>query len=143
MHDARAVSNFILDRASKSGIALTVMTLLKVLYFAHGWYLAKTNNPLIAQPFEAWKHGPVNRVVYDQYKEYGRKPIDKAAVSFDPVLMKYVKTPHSFDTDTSRLLENICDYYVRFHPYTLSELTHQAGGPWDTIWTMAQDRAVP
>ncbi|MFM9718924.1 Panacea domain-containing protein, partial [Streptomyces galilaeus] len=50
------------------------MTLLKVLYFAHAWHLAKYGKPLVAQPFEAWRHGPVNRVVYDQYKEYRERP---------------------------------------------------------------------
>ena len=55
------------------------MTLFKVLYFAHAWYMAKFDKPLIAQPFEAWKLGPVNRVVYDQYKNYGTKPIEKKA----------------------------------------------------------------
>lgn len=143
MYDARAVSNFLLDRASKAGIVITVMTLLKVIYFAHGWYLAKTGNPLVAQPFEAWKHGPVNRVVYDQYKGLGKKPIDKKAVSFDPSLMKYVTTPYSFDAETEALLSNIFDYYVNFHPFTLSDLTHEKGSPWDTIWSEAQNRAVP
>lgn len=143
MYDARAVSNFILDRASSSGISLTIMTLLKVLYFAHAWYLAKTGKPLVAQPFEAWKHGPVSRVVYDQYKGYSKREIDKKAVSFDPILMQYVPTPYNFDVDTTSFLDNIFDYYVKFHPFRLSELTHEKGGPWDIIWAQAQDRAVP
>jgi len=68
MHDARAITNYFLDRAAQRGMAITIMTLLKVLYFAHAWYLAKKNAPLVGQPFEAWRHGPVNRVVYDQFK---------------------------------------------------------------------------
>ena len=143
MYDARAVSNFYLERASKAGTALTTMALLKVLYFAHAWYLAKYHKPLIAQPFEAWKHGPVNRVVYDQFKGLGKKPIDRPAVSFDPIHEKYLPTPYSFDTETSKLLENIFDYYIRFDAFELSDLTHEKGGPWDIIWSRAQDRAVP
>lgn len=143
MYDARAVSNFFLDRASKAGIEITIMTLLKVIYFAHAWHLAKTGDPLIAQPFEAWEHGPVNRVVYDQYKGYRKKPIDKKAVSFDPGSLKYVETAYSFDKDTEDLLQNVFDYYVNFHPFTLSDLTHEKGGPWDTVWSEAQNRAVP
>jgi uncharacterized phage-associated protein len=143
MYDARAVSNFLLDRASEAGVALTVMTLLKVLYFAHAWHLAKTGKPLIAQPFEAWKHGPVSRVVYDQFKGLGKHPIDRKAESFDPTLLKYVPTPYLFDSDTIGLLNNVFDYYVKFHPFRLSELTHEKGGPWDLVWSEAQDRAVP
>lgn len=143
MYDARAITNFFLDRAKKNGMALTVMTLLKVLYFAHAWYLVKFGRPLVAQPFEAWRHGPVNRVVYDQFKAYKDKPISKKAESFDPELMKFVPTPYGFDDETIFFLENIFDYYSSFHPFRLSHLTHEKGGPWDVIWTQAEKRAVP
>lgn len=143
MHDARAIANFFLDRASERRVPLTTMTLLKVLYFAHAWYMAKTDKPLIAQPFEAWKHGPVSRVVYDQFKHCGKKPIDKRAKSFDPVLLRYRDTPYQLDTQTTELLKTVFDYYAQFDAFELSHLTHETGGPWDTVWSGAQDRAVP
>lgn len=143
MHDARAVANYMLNRAQRSKLPLTIMTLLKVLYFAHGWHLAKYGKPLIAQPFEAWKHGPVNRVVYEQYKGYKNKPLDKLAVSLDPRQMEFVPTRSNFDNETTLLLDSIFDYYSRFHAFTLSDLTHEKGGPWDQIWAEAQSRAVP
>jgi uncharacterized phage-associated protein len=143
MHDARAIANFFLDRAEKTGVALTIMTLLKVLYFAHAWYLAKSGKPLIAQPFEAWRHGPVNRVVYDQFKDYGERVLNKRAVSFDPSALKFRPTEYSFDAETIEFLCNIFDYYSKFHPFKLSHLTHEKGGPWDIIWTAAEKRAIP
>src|SRR5438105_4743016 len=97
MYDARAVTNFFLDRAQEQGAVVTVMTLLKVLFFAHAWYLVKFERPLLAQPFEAWKHGPVSRVVYDQYKGLGDKPITTKAVSFDPTVMKFMPAAYYFD----------------------------------------------
>ncbi len=57
--------------------------------------------------------------------------------------MKFVETAYSFEETTQKLLDDIFDYYAKFHPYTLSDLTHEMGGPWDVIWTRAQDRAVP
>lgn len=143
MYDARAVSNFFYDRAQRCGLPLTIMTLLKVLYFAHGWYLAKYGKPLIAQPFEAWKYGPVNRVVYDQYRKYGNKPLDKRAVSLDPRKAMFVETSYLFDHETEKLLDAVFEYYTRFHAFTLSDLTHEKGSPWDKIWSEAQSRAVP
>ncbi|MBN9547236.1 MAG: SocA family protein [Alphaproteobacteria bacterium] len=143
MHDARAVSNFFIERAAQEGLALSVMTLLKVLYFAHAWHLVKTSSPLVAQPFEAWRYGPVSRVVYDQYKDYGKRPIDKLAVSFDPTQLKYVPTASDFDVSTKHFLSNIFDYYSRFAAFHLSDLTHEVGSPWHTVWTEAQQRAVP
>lgn len=143
MYDARSVSNFFLDRATAAGRSITIMTLLKVLYFAHAWYLTKHQKPLIAQPFEAWKHGPVNRVVYDQYKDFKDRPLNKKAVSFDPTTLKYVDTPYNFDFETAKFLDDIFDYYSAFHPFQLSHLTHEADGPWDVIWRQAERGAVP
>jgi uncharacterized phage-associated protein len=143
MYDARAISNYFLDRAEGKGIGLTVLTLLKILYFAHAWYLTKNKIPLVAQPFEAWKYGPVNRVVYDQFKHYGRRPIEQKAVSFEPKVALFMPTPYHFDPNTQEFLANIFDYYSQFHPYTLSDLTHEKGGPWDMVWQEAEKRAVP
>lgn len=143
MHDARAIANFFLDRADRSEASITIMTLLKVLYFSHAWYLAKYRRPLIAQPFEAWKHGPVNRVVYDQYKDAGERPLAKKAVSFDPLSLSFRPTEYNFDAETEKFLGDIFDYYSKFHPFKLSHLTHEKGGPWDRIWTEADKRAVP
>jgi uncharacterized phage-associated protein len=143
MHDARAIANFFLDRADARGIKLSIMTLLKVLYFAHAWYLAKENKALIAQPFEAWEYGPVNRVVYDQFKHLGKSPIDVRAVSFDPNLAKFSTTLYNLDADTMDFLSNIFDYYSQFDPFKLSDLTHEKDSPWDIVWTAAKTRAVP
>jgi uncharacterized phage-associated protein len=125
MHDARAIANFFLDRAEARGIKLSILTLLKVLYFAHAWYLAKEDKPLIAQPFEAWEHGPVNRVVYDQFKNIGKDPINKRAVSFNANQSSFCKTPYSVDINTENFLSNIFDYYSQFHPFQLSDLTRK------------------
>jgi len=141
--DARSVANFFIHRAAELDMQLTVMTLLKVLYFSHAWHLAKFDRPLIGQSFEAWKHGPVNRVVYNQFKDYGRRPIDRYAQSFDIKSATFIDTPFFFDSNTEKFLENIFDYYAKFHPFKLSDLTHEQGGPWDQIWSDADKRAVP
>lgn len=143
MYDARAITNFFLDRASQQRVGLTLLTLLKILFFAHAWHLAKTNRPLIAQPFEAWQYGPVSRVVYDQFKGSGEKPLRKKAVSFDPDQMSFVVTPYSFGQDTTLFLEHVFDYYARYHPYRLIDLTHEIDGPWHRVWVEAEKRAVP
>ena len=133
MYDARAVANFLIGRASECARPISAMTLLKVLYFAHGWYLAKNSRPLVAQPFEAWKHGPVIRVVYEQIKGRGSKPVSCKLESFNANECGFVETPCSFDAETERFLADIFDYYSQFHPFTLSDLTHIEGSPWDVV----------
>lgn len=143
MHDARGIANFFLDRAALTGRPITAMTLLKVLYFAHAWHLVKYNEPLVAQPFEAWKYGPVNRVVYEQLKANGSRPISSKLVSLDAVKCEFCETAFRLEAETVRFLERIFDYYSQFHPFTLSDLTHEKGSPWDTVWKEAEKRAVP
>lgn len=143
MHDARAIANFFIDRAASKGAPLTIMTLLKVMYFAHAWYLAKHNSPLIGQPFEAWKYGPVSRVVYDQYKTLGKDEIKTKAISFNIAANAFIETSYDFDKETINFLEEMFDYYTQFHAFKLSDLTHEEGSPWDLIWREAEKRAVP
>ncbi|MGL4636471.1 MAG: Panacea domain-containing protein [Beijerinckiaceae bacterium] len=143
MNDARSVANFFLARSQRLGRPITILSLLKILYFAHAWYLAKMNRPLVAQPFSAWKHGPVCEVVYDQFRDYGQKYIDKYCVSFNINDGKFSVSKYEFDEETEKFLCNIFDYYSQFHPYKLSDLTHEKGGPWDLVWTDAENNAIP
>jgi uncharacterized phage-associated protein len=46
-YDARAIANLLLEFAETRNVRLTQIALLKLLYFAHGWYLARTGKPLI------------------------------------------------------------------------------------------------
>jgi uncharacterized phage-associated protein len=143
MFDARAVANFLLDHAEEQRVDLTIMTLLKVMYFAQGWHLVQHGKPLIAQPFEAWKYGPVSRVVYDQFKGVGKKPISTRALSINIANGQFEPTAYTFDANTTAFLASIFNYYVRFHAFALSDLTHEDGGPWDQVWKEAERRAVP
>lgn len=143
MHDARGIANYMLYRADASGLDVTVMTLLKVLYFAHGWHLAKYGQPLVGQPFEAWRHGPVNRVVYDQLKDCGANPIRSKLKVFDASVCGYVEAAANIHADTAKFLNNVFDYYAQFHAFKLSDLTHEPGSPWDVVWQKAENGAVP
>ena len=143
MHDARGVANYFLHRAQQRGVEVSVMTLLKIFYFAHGWHLAKYGRPLVAQPFEAWQHGPVNRVVYDQLKGLGKKPVRQYLKAFDAKVCGFKDVRATFDDESAQFLNNIFDYYAQFHAFELSDLTHEPGSPWDVIWQAAETRAVP
>lgn len=141
--DARSIANFMLGCAQSDGIDLTSMSLLKILYFGHAWHLAKFREPLVAQPFEAWQHGPVNRVVYEQIKKFGKKPVTERLVMLDPVSVKFVAAKANFDAETEKFLMNIYSYYGKFHAFKLSEMSHVQGTPWEVIWSQAESKAVP
>ncbi len=44
-----AVANFFVEKSISTGIELTPMKVIKMVYIAHGWHLAIKNSPLIAE----------------------------------------------------------------------------------------------
>jgi uncharacterized phage-associated protein len=141
-HDARAISNALLERADARGRPLTHLSLQKILFFAHGWYLAKHNRPFIGQPFEAWRYGPVNRVVYDQLKVFKDRPIQIRLLKVDASTGEFRAVAAELSDQDQNFLENIHDYYSEFDAGKLVDLTHETGGPWQKVWIMASERAV-
>jgi uncharacterized phage-associated protein len=139
MHDARAISNFLLDYAESEGKKLTVMSLLKIIYFAHGWHLAKFGRPLIRNPFEAWHNGPVVRAVYDCFRDYGSKVIDDRATKFNPLSESYEPVDYRLNPEQATLLRNVFGAYSQMNAFQLSDMTHQAGSPWDLVWNSSRD----
>lgn len=59
---------------------MTPKKLQKLCYYAYAWYLTLYKKRLFNGRFQAWIHGPVLPELYQEYKSYGRKPIDKTEV---------------------------------------------------------------
>jgi uncharacterized phage-associated protein len=143
-HDGRTIANFLLDHGDARRRPLTIMSLLKILFFSHAWHLAKTGEPLVGQPFEAWKYGPVSRVVYDQFKGWGSNAIRSRAKVLNVGNAQYEVASHeAIEPATADLLRHVFDYYSQYHPFRLSDLTHEKGSPWEVVWSEATRRAVP
>jgi len=112
------------------------------VYFAHGWYLALAGMPLINEPVQAWKFGPVIPSLYHILKGYGnnavRAPLTDVDASFwnlgEPVIA------HEFSIDdgsdpkenalAKELIKKVWEVYSGFSPIQLSNLTHVPGSPW-------------
>lgn len=137
VYDARQVANFLLDLAENRGRPLTTLALLKLIYYAQGWYLAEKNKPLVKNRFEAWKLGPVVTIVYQQFRCNEDKPIKNRAYYFDPVARTKTITTYNFPEDIESFLTATFEEYARYHAFELSDLSHAPGGPWDKVWNAA------
>lgn len=133
-YDARAIANFILDRADEDGATLTQLSLLKIIYFAHGWYLAEKGHPLVSQPIEAWQYGPVIKVVRDAFKESGKKPIRSRASRLVLKTGEFEYVEPTLADDAAAFVKMIYRSYQHFDGWTLSEITHEKGSPWYNVW---------
>ncbi len=133
-HDARAVANFLLDHADSTERKLTLMALLKIMYFAHGWHLAKLGTPLVRNAFEAWREGPVIRAVYNCFQSCGAGVIHHRATRFNPTSGKYEIVPYALGEEQAKLLTDVFGVYGHINAFILSDLTHEPGSPWDSVW---------
>lgn len=120
-HPSAAIANAFVDLA---GHPLPQMKLHKLTYMAHGWHLAITNEPLVADAPEAWDNGPVFRRIWDRIRDFGT---DRAG----HVLMANGK-PYVADlTPQEReVLRHVWKKYGNFSQYQLSDMTHQPDTPW-------------
>lgn len=141
-YDARAVANALLDLAAENGASLTHMAVHKIIYYAHGWYLAKYGEPLVKQEFEAWKDGPVLRSVWESLRDSGSKPVTQRAERFDPVKQTREIVRPEIAEDVRRFLSNVLGAYGHLHAFELSEMTHAPGGPWDRVWNSPGGRVT-
>jgi uncharacterized phage-associated protein len=134
------IANYLLDLADGQRQPMTQASLLKIIYFCHGWYLIWKNQKLSANDFEAWEYGPVVRVVREAFKSYGRRTIKSRAERFNVYTGEFEQIPDEIAEKDRFFIAKIFDYYSRFSTPELIEMTHEKGSPWDRLWN--SDRPV-
>jgi len=136
--DPRSVANYVLSIRRHFNFETTNLELQKIVYFAHGKYLASYNQKLVEGYFEAWEHGPVHPMLYREYKDYGADPISHRAKSVDMITgdSRFVPNP----TD-STVRTHIVETVLQLRGLTASQLrekSHAPGGPWHSVWQSAK-----
>ena len=138
---SKAVANYFLTLGQRDSIPLSPMKVQKLVYFAHGWHLALTGQPLINEQVEAWQYGPVVDTLFHEFKIYGNQPIDDLATSYDWKSETWF-APNVDDPDyatcinvplAKKLMDRVWDTYGQISAIRLSNMTHEPGGPWDLV----------
>ena len=146
-YPAAAVANEFIRIAGRENSYLTQMQVQKLVYFAHGWNLVLTEEPLINERVLAWEYGPAVRSLWRAFKEFGSKPITKKArvPDWEGDLVSWV-TPKIEDGEdlernefTKALIERVWDEYGGLKAFELSEMTHVEDGPWCKARESARD----
>lgn len=99
---------------------LTHLHIQKLLYYAQGWSVAWCRKPLFGEPIEAWRHGPVVRSVWNEFREYGSAALSSAG---DVAL----------DESDSRLIQAVWESYKKYSATELRNMTHDEP-PWRKAW---------
>lgn len=123
-----AFANEFILKAAPDG--LEHMKIQKLVYLAHGWWLAFDDVPILSESPQVWAHGPVFKSLYHILKVYGRDCI--CTVQKDNPL---VDAPRIDATDKQALslVDWVWKQYNDWSAYKLSDFTHQKGSPWQTI----------
>ena len=105
------VVNWFLSQ-SEDDNCLTHLALQKLLYFSQGWNYVFNNQPLFQNDCEAWVHGAVYRVIYDEFKKFKYMPLPKmdkevSLPAEEIAVLDFVKQ-HYFNVYTAKTLEKIC-----------------------------------
>lgn len=131
-YDAKAVANYFLDLATQNNTRITPMKLQKLIFFAHGWHLALTDKPLIAEQVEAWQFGPVVPSIYHEFKHERNGAITSKAqeLDFDSFEFVELEIPKE-DEQARKIMERVWTTYGSLSAERLSDLTHLPNTPWD------------
>lgn len=136
-YSAKASANYFLQLAAKEGQKITPLKVQKLVYIAHGWYLALYDKPLVDDECaEAWEYGPVFPSIYHEFKDFGGDPIARLAMDivYDELSEDWETwKPHipGNHKDTRAFLNHIWKLYKGFTGGQLSDLTHKEGTPWE------------
>lgn len=125
------ICNYILKKSFDDGVEITPMKLIKLVYIAHGWTLALSDNPLITEQVEAWKFGPVINSVYRTFKKYGNRDIPSLELNSKESRDEYLSFLNS---DYLAIVDKVWELYKGYTGIQLSSMTHRENTPWDIVW---------
>jgi uncharacterized phage-associated protein len=144
MYDVRDVANFTLEFADRRDLKLTNLALQKLLYFVHGWFYSIYEQPLIKNKFEAWKYGPVQRVIYDQFKSFKNGAIRGVRATYiDPATGEPTYQEPRIDSEHAAVISEVLEKYERYTAGQLVEESHAEDGPWEYVWQQAEEAIYP
>lgn len=127
-----SVSQSLLERCKANGdSAVTPMQLLKLVYIAHGYMLGQHGVPLLDEPVQAWRYGPVVPSVYHAVKCYHSSPVPAVPGA----------AGHAFNADEAAVIDRVASTYGRHSAIVLSAATHRPGTPWRLTWDLAGQNA--
>jgi uncharacterized phage-associated protein len=121
IHDA---ADYIILKVSEAGAGLSMLKLQKLAYYSEAWCWALQGRALTGSEFQAWIHGPVNRDLYDRFKD--QKGLYSAATRGD---IRKDFNPDTLDGDEKRHIDSVLEVYARFTGSQLETMSHEEF-PW-------------
>ncbi len=133
-YSAKSVANAFINRGMRDKISIDPLKIQKLVYYAHGYFLATSGRPLLDELFEAWPHGPVLPSLYHEFKNYGFQPIKRHAIDIDWDTEEFIPVPPPSDDPLfDKVVKFVWDRYGKLTSQELSERSHAKDGPWHQV----------
>ncbi len=125
------LANHFIHRARQDKVTITNLSLQKLLYFLHGYYLVKTDKSLCREHFQPWHYGPVIESVYQYFKRYGMTSIKEYYAEYDPKSTNFISCIVSDkDEEFRQVFDEVWGSYGRKDPFVMVNISHRDGGAW-------------
>lgn len=120
----------------------TQLKLQKLVYLIYEKHLVDTGVPLFKEPILAWKHGPVTKSLYEEFREYGSSTIpyeedDNVIITSEEIAVNpsYMRIFSSECGLTAlNVVHDIIETYKGYSAWELVDLTHRTGSPWERVY---------
>ena len=112
---------------------LTHMQIQKMVYLSHGWSLAINDRILTIDDPQAWKHGPVYRLIWDELKYNGYQPVIEKIINEDILVYENIIS-NKMDTFDIDIVDQVYESYHHLKGFQLSGITHKKESPWDVVY---------
>jgi uncharacterized phage-associated protein len=125
MANISTVCDYIIIQLNADGDSdLTTLKLQKLLYYVQAWHLAFYKKPMFEGEFQAWVHGPVNRKIYNRFKD--------TKFLYSSISMQDVEDKNAIDKLNKKEkshIDSVLDAYAKYSPSQLEVMTHREK-PW-------------
>lgn len=121
--DVNIICDYICYTFFKDKEGIPVAKLQKLLYYTQAWYLARNDEALFKDDFEAWKHGPTCPVIQARFK-HKLKSVSLTKKDIDLARLE------SIPADVEQHINTVLDYYGELTFLELEEYFVQIEEPW-------------
>lgn len=136
MFRALEIARYTINYINKQNEEITNLKLQKILYYIQAAFLVETGEPCFPDEIVCWQHGPVVRIVYDEFRIYEAGSIPKQErvkkMVFKNGMLKFEEQPYQdpqMSTEQKKLIDRVLNGLMSYDAWYLVDRTHEEA-PW-------------